>query len=1176
MQTMANSAGSAEREMNTYMESLTYSTNAFKESWTEIGQTAIDRGDIKTLVNMGTSALNVINEIIKKLGVVPTLITAIVGVMSAKGSSLINFLSFDKGTKQIQIFGRSLNDLKNSADKSSSGFSGIWKNISNIFNGTKNDIKALNDFNNALKNGETRIQAYNKYMSGTSNYAKDLAKNVAKGEMSIDDANKQMNEISLSSKMASIGVNMLNTAFNMLVSMGVAAAINIIIQGITKLANAYKENIKKIQEYTDNIKTLEGDISSLSNEFSEVRGKIEELRNIESPTLFEQDELNRLIEYNQELERQIQLKKYQLEIEKQGADQSAREAWNNMQWSWGAFDKNNQWYEHIFNIATAGAYSFGSSTISNLGNLFQGNFMSQQERLLKEYENTLSNFDKIKSDSDKYSASEFDKVSKKYEDKIAKHETELLKRRSEWETQLLGLDPTNPANSEIIKQLQSAINTFDNLYAKSKGTISKNFTDVFNKSEFADITAELKDLAKSGKLTESTFNNVKGIKKFKEALAEVGITNVDEVIRAITVSVIEQTSGINNGIPTVNSLSDSYDKLAESIKNVLDLQDKLTSAFEKVKNGEVFSPSEALDLLNQFPELYNYISEVEGGFTFTLDGLRELYRLQNQQLISQIEENNRSNQEVINYYNEQKNKIDAMSNGNDGNSYGGVRGFNQLESGVKLDKYKENLEYLQDEANKAQDTIDKNATLLDILNNPLDEHAITMSQIASSYDKAKSSVDGYNKNIQTIDKAIQSMNNKTALSYDEMLALVDISPQLVDSIQERTDGYYIEISALEDLKEASYKTRESFIQDRIAETKKQIETTNELITSSRIIVNLARINSIYDYANYLQSKETLKNAPKELAELEDTLDKYEALLKGLYNNGSGSGSKKTDPLQNELDYYNNIIKAIETVTNKKIEAVDKEIEALNAQKDALSDSNDERQRELDLIEARNNLDKAKKRTVFVFDKDKGFVEVADQKAINEAQQKYDEQLNKIETAKIDKQIEELNQVKDSYTKYKETFTNMSSEIGNAIIIEQAKKALGLKSNDDLLNLSETDIQDLVNKMASATLKKDYEDNKDNAQYTTVTLDDVLKNLGASINAEDFRAIWKNMNNAQVDRAAFAAYSDSKIGSVNTYNSPVTITNTFNISGATDPQETARVVNSELNNFLTQFVNRQKQ
>lgn len=83
MDTMANSAGSAEREMNTYMESLAYSINAFKESWTEIGQTAIDRGGLKTIVDIGTSGLNVLNDIIKNLGVVPTLIGAIVSATLA-------------------------------------------------------------------------------------------------------------------------------------------------------------------------------------------------------------------------------------------------------------------------------------------------------------------------------------------------------------------------------------------------------------------------------------------------------------------------------------------------------------------------------------------------------------------------------------------------------------------------------------------------------------------------------------------------------------------------------------------------------------------------------------------------------------------------------------------------------------------------------------------------------------------------------------------------------------------------------------------------------------------------------------------------------------------------------------------------------------------------------------
>lgn len=96
MVTMQNSAGSAEREMNTYMESLSYSINAFKESWTEIGQTAIDRGGLKTVVDFGTSILNVLNDIIKNLGVVPTLIGTIVGSTMAfkNAGELLNTPSY--------------------------------------------------------------------------------------------------------------------------------------------------------------------------------------------------------------------------------------------------------------------------------------------------------------------------------------------------------------------------------------------------------------------------------------------------------------------------------------------------------------------------------------------------------------------------------------------------------------------------------------------------------------------------------------------------------------------------------------------------------------------------------------------------------------------------------------------------------------------------------------------------------------------------------------------------------------------------------------------------------------------------------------------------------------------------------------------------------------------------
>ncbi len=86
MDAMANSAGSAERELNTYMESLAYSTNAFKEAWTGIGQTAINRDDLKNIVDAGTNILEFLDGIIEKLGVIPTILTTITGIAALKGA----------------------------------------------------------------------------------------------------------------------------------------------------------------------------------------------------------------------------------------------------------------------------------------------------------------------------------------------------------------------------------------------------------------------------------------------------------------------------------------------------------------------------------------------------------------------------------------------------------------------------------------------------------------------------------------------------------------------------------------------------------------------------------------------------------------------------------------------------------------------------------------------------------------------------------------------------------------------------------------------------------------------------------------------------------------------------------------------------------------------------------
>lgn len=62
MDAMANSAGSAERELETYMDSATYKANEFKETLTEIAQNSITQDFLKSIIESGTKLLNVLSD----------------------------------------------------------------------------------------------------------------------------------------------------------------------------------------------------------------------------------------------------------------------------------------------------------------------------------------------------------------------------------------------------------------------------------------------------------------------------------------------------------------------------------------------------------------------------------------------------------------------------------------------------------------------------------------------------------------------------------------------------------------------------------------------------------------------------------------------------------------------------------------------------------------------------------------------------------------------------------------------------------------------------------------------------------------------------------------------------------------------------------------------------------
>ena len=73
LEKMENSAGSADREMETIRQSLDYKLNALKETWVGTAQAMIDRGDFGNLIDTLTKLSEAIGWVVDKAGLLGTI-----------------------------------------------------------------------------------------------------------------------------------------------------------------------------------------------------------------------------------------------------------------------------------------------------------------------------------------------------------------------------------------------------------------------------------------------------------------------------------------------------------------------------------------------------------------------------------------------------------------------------------------------------------------------------------------------------------------------------------------------------------------------------------------------------------------------------------------------------------------------------------------------------------------------------------------------------------------------------------------------------------------------------------------------------------------------------------------------------------------------------------------------
>lgn len=276
----------------------------------------------------------------------------------------------------------------------------------------------------------------------------------------------------------------------------------------------------------------------------------------------------------------------------------------------------------------------------------------------------------------------------------------------------------------------------------------------------------------------------------------------------------------------------------------------------------------------------------------------------------------------------------------------------------------------------AQQELDANKLMYDGYNDTIQKSVDTsyLKNIDTSFSnittEVKDKVGDYNTGIKNLQKAIESIGNGKSLDYDSVTELIKSFPELSDKVREGADGFYIEADALNYMLDTAYKARNDFIENEKVKTSNAIEQAQQRIQVWQIELNILEKCGESESQRAKELIQYISDAQKSIEDNKFIAEWLNSLTGNVYTSTTKTGTDKSisTELQNQIDYYNTLIQAVEILA-------DKQIKALEDEKDALKEKNDEQQRELDLIQARNNLDKEKKPKVFVYKEGQGLVQV---------------------------------------------------------------------------------------------------------------------------------------------------------------------------------------------------------
>lgn len=563
----ADSSTEALDKFSAYTDTLQAHINSLTASYEHLASVVADSEFLKGAADAASGFLDVISALTDKLGVLSVATGAITGGAALKG---VNLGLFDNNGADITFLGKTVQEME-AASAAGEKFGGIF--TKSVKEPIVNAQSVIANYNKLAQKQAVSQQAINnltddfnmrKYLSGLKG---------AEAGMEGYTASLKMSEAAtLRLKLETVALNM---ALNMAITAGITAAIWAIGKAYDTVANRVKNLRESAEESAQTYEDLKSDIENINDEMKTTASRIDELNKKDHLSFVEQEELQKLKDTNEELERQLKNKQALANAEKDEAREKALKYFNSyadvqptryLGWDMSQVEAKNERYGHV----EGGVYTGNQAEVAMQQAKDYLALLEEQKQVEKDILEFQMNHPQNYENMDEYqNLIQHGNALKSQIDVLKTSVTEFMTDFSKLDS---SLDP------EKDQALLSLITEFSNLYQQIFGggeTPTQSFDDVWNSNSFQSAKTELEKMAKAGTLDQKTLSNNE---KYKELLDATGKTAKETCDHIYSLVEAEGETGTSSGKPfskqemisQINGLSEGFEELDKIMNSMKD------------------------------------------------------------------------------------------------------------------------------------------------------------------------------------------------------------------------------------------------------------------------------------------------------------------------------------------------------------------------------------------------------------------------------------------------------------------------------------------------------------------------------------------------------------------------------------------------------------------------------